>query len=157
MDVTQTIEAFGRLKGKDFISAEKKALKSAGKIFVKEGQKQMKQEVKNVTVQNPKYNDKLISALRYSTKMDAANEQVLLTYHTMGTRKPGSGTFRAKWISAGTKDRETKSGKSTGKIEQGKYNYFKNSTATAKEHALNTLRTKFLDNLNKIWEKKYKE
>lgn len=82
---------------------EKKAL-YAGAFFLRDCiRKSIISNIPKATVRNPKYNDTLADAPRF-TKPDGSS----LTVHALGSGATGSGTFRARFFEAGTKDRYQK-------------------------------------------------
>ncbi len=84
--------------------------------------------------QNPKYIDRLIDAVKVSKIDRDETGQLYGKIHVMGTRKKGSGTYRARFFEDGTKERFAKTYKGKplkkqrrlGKIEPTFY--FKSST-----------------------------
>ena len=82
---------------------EKKAL-YRGAYFLRDKIRQsLVSAVPKATHRNPKYNDTLVDAVGFS-KVDGAS----LVVNAMGTRKPGSGTYRTRFFEEGTRDRYQK-------------------------------------------------
>lgn len=82
---------------------EKRALYKAA-IFLRDCvRKSIISNVPKSTLRNPKYNDTLADAARF-TKVDGAS----LTVHALGTRASGSGTYRTRFFEKGTKERYQK-------------------------------------------------
>lgn len=83
--------------------AEKRALYKAAYYLRDKIRQSLSSAIPKATQPNPKYNDTLIDAVGF-TKVDGAS----LNVNAMGTRKPGSGTYRARFFEEGTKDRYQK-------------------------------------------------
>lgn len=83
------------------------------------------------TRKNPKYNDTLLDAVRNTTTLGDE-----ITVHVLGTRNPGSGTYRARFFENGTDERfqlsrkgkKLKKKKSIGRIEP--LHFFSDSVST---------------------------
>ena len=82
---------------------EKYALYKAAAFLRDEVRKSIISNVPKSTVRNPKYIDTMADAARF-TKVDGAS----LTVHALGTPVSGSGTYRARFFEAGTKERYQK-------------------------------------------------
>lgn len=87
---------------KDWFSIKKKALNKAGGAIKKTVKEKFKTELPTATKRNPNYNDRLIDAVRSSKVKEKGLGELLLKIHVMGTRKKGSGTFRARFFEKGT-------------------------------------------------------
>lgn len=74
----------------------------------------LRKSVSGASASNPKYNDRLIDAIR-STVFEENNE-MYFKVHVMGTSKKGSGTFRARFFEKGTKERNS-DGHNRGSIQ----------------------------------------
>lgn len=95
---------------KDWFSIKKKALNKAGGAIKKTVKEKFKTELPTATKRNPNYNDRLIDAVRSSKVKEKGLGKLLLKIHVMGTRKKGSGTFRARFFEKGTQERFIKPG-----------------------------------------------
>jgi hypothetical protein len=79
---------------------EKYALYKAAAFLRDEVRKSIISNVPKSTVRNPKYNDTMADAARF-TRVDGAS----LTVHALGTPASGSGTYRTRFFEAGTVER----------------------------------------------------
>lgn len=82
---------------------EKRALYHAAYFLRDEIRRSFKSKLPKADRPNPRYSDTLIDAVGF-TKVDGAS----LNVNAMGTRKSSSGTYRARFFEAGTKDRYQK-------------------------------------------------
>ena len=100
---------------------ERIALYRAAYALRDEIRKTFKSKLPKADQRNPRYSDTLLDAVGFS-KVDGAS----LNVNAMGNRKSSSGTYRARFFEAGTKDRyqKTRNGirlnkkKLIGKIKQ---------------------------------------
>lgn len=83
--------------------AEKRALYTAAVFLRDKGRESLISKLPKATQHNPKYNDTMADAVRF-TRVDGASLKV----HALGTREPGSGTYRARFFEEQTKDRYQK-------------------------------------------------
>lgn len=88
---------------KDLPRAEKRALYTAASFLRDKGKESLISKLPKATQANPKYNDTLVDAIRF-TRVDGAS----LKIHALGTRETGSGTYRARFFEEQTKDRYQK-------------------------------------------------
>lgn len=95
--------------------AERRALYRAAYFFRDKIRQSLSSAIPKATQSNPKYNDTLVDAVGF-TKVDGAS----LNINAMGNRKKGSGTFRARFFEAGTKDRYQKT-RNGVKLQKKKY------------------------------------
>jgi hypothetical protein len=95
--------------------AEKRALYRAAYYLRSKIRESLSSAIPKATQSNPKYNDTLVDAVGF-TKVDGAS----LNINAMGNRKKGSGTFRARFFEAGTKDRYQKN-RNGVKLQKKKY------------------------------------
>lgn len=94
---------------------EKRALYHAAYFLRDKIRESLVSAVPKATQRNPKYNDTLVDAVGF-TRVDGAS----LVVNAMGTRKPGSGTYRTRFFEEGTRDRYHK--KRNGiKLKKKKY------------------------------------
>lgn len=63
-----------------------------------------------------KYNDTLLDAVKRSKVEESRNGEISAKVHIMGSRRTGSGTFRAKFFETGTRPRMTRKGYNRGAI-----------------------------------------
>lgn len=82
---------------------EKYALYKAAAYLRDAVRKSIISNVPKSTIRNPKYNDTLADAARF-TRVDGAS----LTVHALGTRQKGSGTFRTRFFETNTRERYQK-------------------------------------------------
>lgn len=83
--------------------AEKRALYRAAYFFRDKIRQSLSSSLPKATQANPKYSDTLVDAVGF-TRVDGAS----LNINAMGNRKKSSGTFRARFFEAGTKNRYQK-------------------------------------------------
>jgi len=107
----EVFEQFREFNLKEMRKATKTALRKGAQVLSKNTKKQLRQKLRAASKRNPKYNDRLIDAVRYSVDRKGNLAKV----HIMGTQKKGSGTFRLRFFERGTKIRTHKSGKKIGK------------------------------------------
>lgn len=120
-----TVKLEGNLVGKfedtakRMPSVEKYALYQGAAFLRDKIKESLTSKLPKATQRNPKYNDTLEDAVRF-TKVDGASLKV----HALGTRAPGSGTYRTRFFEEGTVERfhkkrngiKLKKKKSVGKI-----------------------------------------
>lgn len=95
--------------------AEKRALYRAAYFFRDKIRQSLSSSLPKATQVNPKYSDTLVDAVGF-TRVDGAS----LNINAMGNRKKGSGTFRARFFEAGTKNRYQKT-RNGVKLQKKKY------------------------------------
>jgi len=104
-----TLKISGTFKGafeevaKQMPNIEKRALYHAAYFLRDEIRKSFKSKLPKADQRNPRYSDTLLDAVGFS-KVDGASVNV----NAMGNRKSSSGTYRARFFEAGTKDRYQK-------------------------------------------------
>ena len=121
--------------------AEKRSLYRAAYALRDKLRQSLTSAIPKATQPNPKYNDTLVDAIGF-TRVDGAS----LNVNAMGTRKPGSGTYRTRFFEEGTKDRyqKTRNGirlkkkKFLGHI--GPTHFFKNTVDANREYIVNIMR-----------------
>lgn len=96
----------------------KKTVRRALRAGAKELQSQTKSNMQSVimTHDNPhwyrgtriNYNDDITDAVRIGRIEDVFGEELTQKVHIMGTRADGSGTYRARFLEKGTKQREAR-------------------------------------------------
>lgn len=92
---------------RDWLNVKKRALGSAAKSLKNKARELFKQRLPNATKKKA-YSDRLIDAIK-QTKIKTQGEGKLeVSVHTLGNRKKGSGTFRARFFEGGTQDRYQK-------------------------------------------------
>ena len=85
---------------KEMPRIEKKALYRAAYYLRDQIRNNLIAKVPKANTRNPKYTDTLIDAVGF-TRPDGGS----LVVNALGTRAPGSGTFRTRFFEAGTKER----------------------------------------------------
>lgn len=104
-----TLKISGTFKGafkevaKQMPNIEKRALYHAAYFLRDEIRKSFKSKLPKADQRNPRYSDTLLDAVGFS-KVDGASVNV----NAMGNRKSTSGTYRARFFEAGTRDRYQK-------------------------------------------------
>jgi HK97 gp10 family phage protein len=140
------------LKGKEIRRIEKKAMRKGAAQISRQAKGNFKKSLPAATQSSPKYNDKLIDAIK-STVFEENNE-MYFKVHVMGTGKKGSGTFRARFFEKGTKDRNS-DGHNRGKIEP--LNFFSNAVSQTSNKAYQAINQTFTQGVEELINKKYKE
>ncbi len=94
---------------KEIVKGRKRGMMKAVRNIRNKTKSLLKRLLPNSTKSNPKYNDKLIDAVRVSKfrEIDFLGESVA-SVHIMGTRSKSSGTYRTRFFENGTVDRHTK-------------------------------------------------
>ena len=95
---------------KDWFNVKKRSLNKAANHLKKDAKKLFKTKLPAATKRNPNYNDRLIDAIRSSKVKETGLGELSVKVHTMGNRKKGSGTFRARFFEKGTQERFIKPG-----------------------------------------------
>ena len=108
-DVEKVFEQFCELTNEEMNKAVKSALKSGAVELKKQTQQNLTSSLKKRDNHPGKYNDRIEDAVRIS-KFDNDNfdEDLYIKVHIMGTRAKYSGTYRARFLEKGTKDRYAK-------------------------------------------------
>ena len=90
---------------KDWFNVKKRALNKGANHLKKDAKKLFKTKLPAATKRNPNYNDRLIDAIRSSKVKETGLGELSVKVHTMGNRKKGSGTFRARFFEGSTQER----------------------------------------------------
>lgn len=90
---------------KDWKTVKKRTLSKAAAKLKRDAKKSFKLKLPFAADKNPKYNDKMIDAVRSSKVEDKGLAELKVKVHVLGTRKKGSGTFRARFFEGGTQER----------------------------------------------------
>lgn len=91
---------------RDWTNIQKRTLRKAANDLKKKTKSKFKSLLPMASVKNPKYNDKLLDAVRISKIKETGLAELSIKLHVMGTKKKGSGTFRSRFFEKGTKERE---------------------------------------------------
>lgn len=91
--------SFDRLE-REFPRYANAALYAGSSVLKEETKEQMLAKLPAAAHRNPRYDDTLLDAVR-NTRADG-NE---VSVHILGSRAPGSGTYRARFFEGGTKER----------------------------------------------------
>lgn len=158
IDDSQVQDLFKRLTSKDQKKAMKSALRKAASILVKKTKSNLKQVVKNSNKKSTKYGTSLQSGVKSKVAKNGNEAEV----HIMGD-------FRLKFFEKGTKPRETKGYKITGKdssnnlIREGKGSnkgsitpkyFFKNAQDQTERQIFDNLTNLLTISIQKIASKK---
>ena len=150
---------------KDWWRIKKKALNKAAGTIKKTVKQKFRTLLPMATVKNPLYNDKLIDAIRSSKVKDKGIGELIVKVHTLGTRKKGSGTFRARFFEGGTQERFIKPGikdslgrtykkkRSIGRIHPPLY-FFRDSMSSINSASVN-MNSYLEQEINRINQKKF--
>lgn len=121
---------------------ERYAIVTAAHEFVDNIKKALESKYPKVTEQNPKYNDKMIDAIRFGKIYGGET-----TVHGYGTTEKGSGTYRTRFL-AGTKPRwQKKPKKYLGRIVDD--NWFDKGAGEAEDRAAQKMEeifSKYIEN-----------
>lgn len=150
---------------RDWFNIKKKALNKAAGGIKKTVKQKFRTLLPMATVKNPLYNDKLIDAVRSSKVKEKGLGGLFVKIHTMGKRKKGSGTFRARFFEGGTQKRELKPGikdklgrtytkaRSIGRIHPPLY-FFRDSMSSVNTASIN-MNSYLEQEINKLNSKKF--
>lgn len=151
-DIEKVFEQFCELTDREMNKAVRSALKSGAVELKKQTQQDLTSSLKKRDNHPGMYNDKIEDAVRIG-KFDNDNfdEDLYIKVHIMGTRNTGSGTYRARFLEKGTKERYAKTYKKAtlekprylGSI-QGKW-FFKNAQGEVFPH----IHQIFMDNIER--------
>jgi len=144
----EVIQEFKEFTLKEMNKATRTALRKGAQVLQKTTKKFLKQQLKKATHRNPKYNDRLIDAVRYAVDKKGNLAKV----HIMGTDKKGSGTFRLRFFEKGTKVRKHKNGKNIGQIKP--LRFFERARLVSQNEINNALTTHLNATIKKINEKR---
>lgn len=150
---------------KDWFRTKKKALNKAAGSIKKTVKDKFKTLLPFATLKNPNYNDRLIDAVRLSKVKEKGLGELIVKVHTLGTRKKGSGTFRARFFEGGTQERTIKGGytdklgrkytksRSIGRIHPPLY-FFRDSMSSVNMASIN-MNSYLETEINKLNQKKF--
>ena len=139
----EVMEEFKEFNLKEMRKATKTALRKGAQVLQRTTKKFLKQQLKKATHRNPKYNDRLIDAVRYTVDKKGNLAKV----HIMGTDKKGSGTFRLRFFEKGTKVR-----KKRGQIKP--LRFFERARLASQTEIDNAVTTHLIATIKKINEKR---
>lgn len=158
------VEMCKKLNAKEIKKAERRALAAGMQAIKTQAKKNLRQVVNGANRQNPKYNDKLQDAVR-NTKLYYEGDNATMKVHAMGTRKKGSGTFRARFFEVGTRaPRKTdengkkvrqKNADGTDKIHMRARPFFEPAVQAKQEEAARKIDERFVKALDEMIEKRY--
>lgn len=121
--------------------AEKRALYRSAYALRDRLRQSLVSSLPKATTHNPKYNDTLVDAIRF-TKVDGAS----LNVNAMGSRKKGSGTFRTRFFENDTRDRYQKTYKGQ-KLKKKRFlghitgtHFFSNTVDNSKDYIVSIMR-----------------
>lgn len=132
---------------KEMRKATKTALRKGAQVLRKNTRNALRRVLKASTHRNPKYNDRLIDAIKYSVDRKGDEAKV----HIMGTQKRGSGTFRLRFFEKGTKVRK-KDNHNRGKITA--LNFFRAARQSSKNDVNQAVTQHLILTIKKINERK---
>lgn len=124
-DIEQVFERFADLTQKEMNKAVRKAISDAAKELVKDTKTNLRSSIVKRGRSKGLYNDKIEDAVMRSKITGDFGEEIEGKVHIMGTQKKYSGTYRARFLEKGTKDRfqkyihgkPLKKPKYTGKVQ----------------------------------------
>lgn len=104
-DTTDLQKMNSYFSGNDWKAVKRRALQEGATKIKKAARYSFKEQLPNATKRSKKYKDRLIDAIRSTKITDKGLADMSIGVHTLGTRKSGSGTFRARFFEGGTKVR----------------------------------------------------
>ena len=104
-DTTEMQKMVKYFTEKDWKTVKKRTISKAAAKLKRDVKKSFKTKLPFAQDKNPKYNDKMLDAVRTSKVEDNGLAELKIKVHVLGTRKKGSGTFRARFFEGGTKER----------------------------------------------------
>lgn len=105
IDTTELQNLASYFSNKDWFNVKKKTLQKTGNKIKRDARALFKQRLPAATKRSQNFSDRLIDAIRSSKIKNEGLGELRLKVHTMGNRKKGSGTFRARFFESGTQDR----------------------------------------------------
>lgn len=116
-DIEKTFNAFMNLTQTEMTRATKRALRAGAKELQNQTKSNLNSAIK--TTNNPHwyngkrvyYNDTLEDAVRIGKFNTDFEEEISTSVHIYGTRDKNSGTYRARFLEKGTKDRYARKGR----------------------------------------------
>ena len=103
VDTTEMQKMVRYFSDRDWFSVKRRALTKAGNAIKKDAKQIFKSKLPKATHRGSKYSDRLIDAVRSSKIKNNGIGELRLKVHTMGARKPSSGTFRARFFEGGAR------------------------------------------------------
>lgn len=113
-DVEEVFNKFINLTAEEMQKATKRALVAGAKELQRKTKENLSGTIKNRNNEHwydgklIVYNDRIDDAVRRGKVVDDAGEELSTSVHIMGTRKTGSGTYRARFLEKGTRQRFAK-------------------------------------------------
>lgn len=107
-DIGEQWEKFQELTSQEMTKAIKKALNGAAAALQTLTKSNLGTSISHDTGGEGRYNDKMTDAVRRTSAKGYYDEELYAVVHIMGTQASGSGTFRARFLEKGTKDRYAK-------------------------------------------------
>lgn len=163
VDTTEFRRMVGYFTQKDWLTVKRRALSKAANSIKKDAKKLFKQRLPKATSKNKKYSDRLIDAIRSSKIKETSPGELSVNVHTLGTRRPGSMTYIARFFEGGTEERFKKQyvdkkgrrythTQSVGRIKP--LGFFRDALQNSKVHQTNMMK-ELEDQIVKLNNKKY--
>ena len=156
-DFSQLEKMYGQFEKDRFHDYVRDSLTLASSYIINNAKAALKGQLKT-SGYNPRYSDTVLDG--YIIKYHAKEEnKPYVTLSALGTRSKSSGGFRTRFLDGGTQDRSyiTKSGKPHNLGSLGTKGILQNAIAQGESTALNILRKRLEDEINRINDKNYKE
>lgn len=138
----------------------RKAYTKGGRYLMRQLKAAIRGSGIKVTARSEKYSDRLIDAVRGKFHRGrGVNENSYFKVHEMGTRAPGSGTFRLRFFDVGTKERVQQRTSKLGNVFTFKvgrieaYNFMDNTTASNTSAIESTVAQTIDEEINKYKDK----
>ena len=88
---------------KDWFAVKRRALSKAGNAIKRDARRSFKSKLPKASHKGDKFSDRLIDAIRTSKIKNEGTGELHMKVHAMGSRKSGSGTFRARFFEGGAR------------------------------------------------------
>lgn len=105
VDTTELQNLANYFTNKDWFAVKRRTLQKTGNKIKRDARATLKQRLPAATKKSAKYTDRLVDAIRSSKIKNEGLGELRLKIHTLGSRKPGSGSFRTRFFEGGTKER----------------------------------------------------
>lgn len=103
VDTTEMQRMVRYFSDKDWFAVKRRALSKAGNAIKRDAKRIFKSKLPKASHKGEKFSDRLIDAIRTSKIKNEGTGELHLKVHTMGSRKSGSGTYRARFFEGGAR------------------------------------------------------
>lgn len=157
VDISDLERTINSINGDDLRRMERAALRSGAKILYDDTKRRFSSALPAAVtgaqhvgygIRKQLYRDRLIDAVRMNTDIDELEHNAFFTVDILGSRKKGSGTFRARFFEGGTIERHDKrTGASKGAIKG--LAFFDDAITNNESKIFDTIETSFINELDK--------